>query len=150
MKYQPAAQLIAIAIPHGPGFLSEYALPGMLPVIVSDPDTGDPVMHMDRKCAEGAARDAVLEAYRRRISDTRKNCGYVRMTGAEMAALLAHLMLDTEEAAEIIGVPQARVVKWIDGEQDIPHSVNLLLRLLSLNVACLELARAITKESTAG
>ncbi|NKW09982.1 hypothetical protein HGG76_11780 [Ochrobactrum tritici] len=48
--------------------------------------------------------------------------------------------------AEIVGVPQHRVMKWLDGEQDIPHSAHVLVKLMKLNDDNFRVAEEITEE----
>ena len=145
MTTKPASRLIAKALPRGRQFVGQFALPGLFPDLVRD-KKGLTLFDNERD-AEFAAMEAALRLYDSRTYDTRKAGGYLRLTGAELAALLNQLDITPTYAAEIIGVPQSRVLKWLDGEQDIPHVVNLALRMMALSKDNLALAEQITAES---
>lgn len=142
---KPASRLIAKALPRGQKFAAQIALPGLVPDLVRNRDG---VVTFDReRDAEIAAMEAVLRLYDSRTIDTRKAGGYLRMTGAELAVLLDEIDITPTYFAEIAGVPQHRVMKWLDGEQDIPHSVHVLAKLVAMNDANFALAEKITEET---
>ena len=68
------------------------------------------------------------------------------MTGAELGVALDEAQLTPTFFAELYGVPQARVMKWLDGEQDIPHSAHVLVRLL-VDEKNFKLAHDITEQA---
>lgn len=145
MSNKPASRLIAKALPRGDRFAAQFALPGLIPDLVRD-GGGVRTFPTERE-AEVAAMDAVLRLYESRTIDTRKAGGYRRLTGAELAVLLDELDITPTYFAEIVGVPQHRVMKWLDGEQDIPHSVHVLVKLLVHSDENFDIAEKITEES---
>jgi hypothetical protein len=54
------------------------------------------------------------------------------MTGAELAQAMAELHLSPTDIATLYGTDQRRVMKWIDGLEDIPHPIRVILALLRL------------------
>lgn len=145
MSNKPASRLIAKALPRGDRFAAQFALPGLTPDLVRD-GGGVRTFPTERE-AEVAAMEAVLRLYESRTIDTRKAGGYRRLTGAELAVLLDELDITPTYFAEIVGVPQHRVMKWLDGEQDIPHSVHVLVKLLVHSDENFDIAEKITEES---
>lgn len=131
MADKPASRPIAKSLPHpsGRGFAGQFALPGLVPDYVKE--GGAVVRYPDRDAAENGALRALFGMLISRTTDTRKAGGYRRMTGAELAIAINDAEITPTYFAEIYGVPQARVMKWLDGEQDIPHSANVLIRLLA-------------------
>lgn len=146
MADKPASRPIAKALPvrQGTGFHGQFALPGLVPYLVQQ--EGKPMVFANEVQAEFAALRALFRVLTSRTTDTRKASGYGRMTGAELSAALQEAGLTPTLFAEIYGVPQARVMKWLDGEQDIPHSANVLVRLL-VDKKNFELADAITAKA---
>lgn len=142
---KPASRLIAKALPRGDKFSAQFALPGLVPDVVR---TREGVVTFDReRDAEIAAMEAVIRLFDSRTIDTRKAGGYVRMAGAELAVLLDEIEITPTYFAEIAGVPQHRVMKWLDGEQDIPHSVHVLAKLIAASDENFALAERITEET---
>lgn len=144
MSKNPASRLIAKGLPRGDKFAGQFALPGLVPDLVRD-RTGIVLFDTERE-AEIAAMEAVLRLYDSRTIDTRKAGGYSRLSPADLAVKLGQLDITVTLFAEIAGVPQHRVMKWLDGEQDVPHSVRVLLELMLMNDANYELAAKITRE----
>lgn len=141
---KPASRRISKALPRGDKFAGQFALPGLVPDLVR---VGDKVQLFDmERDAEIAALEACARVYDSRTIDTRKAGGYRRMTGAELAVALADLDVTVTYFAEIAGVPQHRALKWLDGEQDIPHSVHVLVKLMLMSDANFDMAARITKE----
>lgn len=144
MSDKPASRLIAKALPRGPKFAAQFALPGLVPDLVRQ--GGAAQQYDTERDAEIAAMEAVIRLFNSRTIDTRKAGGYRRLTGAELAVLLDQLNITPTYFAEIAGVPQHRVMKWLDGEQDIPHSVHILAKLMLQNEASFKLAEQITED----
>lgn len=142
---KPASRLIAKALPRGQKFAAQIALPGLVPDLVRNRE-GVMTFELERD-AEVAAMEAIIRLYNSRTIDTRKAGGYVRMTGAELAVVLDEIDITPTYFAEIAGVPQHRVMKWLDGEQDIPHSVHVLAKLIAMNDENFALAEKITEET---
>ncbi|EUB97262.1 hypothetical protein PMI07_000838 [Rhizobium sp. CF080] len=144
MSIKPASRLIAKALPRNGRFAGQFALPGLIPDLVRD-DNGVRTFD-DERMAEIAAMEAVIRLYESRTIDTRKAGGYIRLTGAELAVLIDEMNTTPTYFAEICGVPQSRVMKWLDGEQDIPHSVHVLAKLLVVNKANFDVAEKVTQD----
>lgn len=145
MSNNPASRLIAKALPRGSSFAAQFSLPGLVPDLVRD-GGGVRTFPTERE-AEIAAMEAVIRLYESRTIDNRKAGGYVRLPGAELAILLDKLDITPTYFAEIVGVPQHRVMKWLDGEQDIPHSVHVLVKLLAHSDENFDIAEKITEQS---
>lgn len=117
MTAKPASRLIAKALARGEKFVGQFALPGLVPALVRD-QKGIKLFTTEEE-AERAAMVAVIRLYESRTRDTRKAGGYRRLTGSDLALLLDKINITPTYFAEIVGVPQHRVMKWLDGEQDI-------------------------------
>jgi hypothetical protein len=141
---KPASHPIAKAIRHPShkGLAAQFALPGLVPSYVRDRE--DRVQRFDtEEAAEFAALRVMRAVLESRMRDPRKATGYNRMTPAEFAAALVDADLTATEFSEIYGVPQSRVMGWIDGIQDIPHSAAVLVRLMAIEENYIE-ARSMT------
>ena len=147
MADKPASRPIAKAIRHhsGKGFAGQFALPGLTTDEVRDRD-GRVTRYDDDHSAEFGALRVMKALLESRMNDPRKAGGYERLTGSQLAQALLDADVTPTEFAEIYGVPQARVMGWIDGAQDIPHSANVLVRLLSIEENYVK-ARAITDQA---
>ena len=146
MSNKPASRLIYKGLPRADKFAGQFALPGLIPDFVRD--RNGVVLFGTEREAEIAAMEAVLRLYDSRTIDTRKAGGYKRLTPAELAVKLDKLDITITFFAEIAGVPQHRVMKWLDGEQDVPHSVHVMLELMLQNEANYELAAELTRQCT--
>ncbi|WP_187967904.1 hypothetical protein [Aquibium microcysteis] len=144
MSSKPASRLICKAVPRGDKFAGQFALPGLVPDMVRHGDR--PAVFDTEREAHVAAMEAVLRLYDSRTVDTRKAGGYRRLTGAELAVMLETLDVTVTYFAEIAGVPQHRVMKWLDGEQDIPHSVHVLARLMLASDENFRIAEETTEQ----
>lgn len=145
MSNNPASRRISKALARGDKFAAQFALPGLVPDLVKK--DGRVVLFDNERDAEVAALEATARVYDSRTIDTRKAGGYRRMTGAELSSDIATLDISLTYFAEIAGVPQHRAMKWIDGEQDIPHSVHVLVKLMLQSKSNLELAERVTREA---
>ncbi|SCM79866.1 conserved hypothetical protein [uncultured Pleomorphomonas sp.] len=144
MATKPASRRICKAIPYKGKYLAQFALPGLEPDYVRAGEAA--VRFNTENGAEIAALKAFARLYDSRTVDTRKAGGYRRLTGAKLAVLLNDIDITPTYFAEIAGVPQSRVMKWLDGEQDIPHSIHVLARLLAMSTINFEHAERITME----
>ena len=84
-----------------------------------------------------------------RIGFLRAPHGWIeRLTGAELAVTLADIDLSPTELAWLYGTSQDRVLKWLDGEDAVPHPVRLILAALAANPGLLPLWRQVTSMVT--
>lgn len=149
MADKPASRVIAKALKRDNGFVAQFALPGLVPDMVrQDGGRGGAIVYPTELAAVQAAREAALRVLDSRTVDTRKAGGYLRMTGAELGVALQDAELTPTEFAELYGVPQHRVMKWLHGEEDVPHSAHLVARLLAYEENYRE-ARSITDRARA-
>lgn len=145
MSKKPASRLIAKGLARGDKFAGQFALPGLVPALVRDRSGGVHLFGSERE-AEISAMEAVLKLYDSRTVDSRKATGYRRLTGAELAILLDEANITVTYFAELYGVPQSRVIKWLDGEQDIPHSAHVMVKLIAADESNFKLIENITEE----
>lgn len=143
MEHKPSSRPIANPIPTHGGFQAQFSLPGLIPAIVRE--GGKPKVFQTEQEAEYAALKALFRLHESRTRDTRKAGGYRRLTGAELAVLIDEANITVTYFAELMGVPQHRVMKWIDGEQDIPHSIHVAIKLIAASDANFKLAENITE-----
>lgn len=146
MTLKPASKLIAKAVPRGGRFAAQFALPGLVPVLARRKGGEVELVDSERE-AEVLAMEAVIRLYHSRTVDTRKAGGYRRMTGAELAVALNAANITPTYFAELYGVPQSRVVKWLDGEQDTPHSAHVLVKVMAYSDEVFNLIESITEEA---
>jgi DNA-binding transcriptional regulator YiaG len=144
MDSKPSSRPIANALPTHGGFVAQFSLPGLTPALVRK--QGKAEVFATEHEAEHAALKACFKLHESRTIDTRKAGGYRRLTGAELAMLLDRANITVTYFAEIAGVPQHRVMKWLDGEQDIPHSVHILIKLIAASDDNFALAENITEQ----
>lgn len=140
---KPASRPIAKALPRNNRWVGQFALSGLVPDEVKE--RGQLVTFATAEEAETAALRALFGLLVSRTTDTRKAGGYERMTPAEFAVALDAADITPTYFAEIYGVPQHRVMKWLDGEQDIPHSVRVLVELLKVPMN-FDMAARITRQ----
>lgn len=144
-KPRTAGRFRAEALPShtGDGYVARFAVPGMVPAIVSD-DNG-PVEYATESEARAAALEAMLErANARPVQILRKasrnNVSYPRLNSSELARELADLRrtFGTPEGfrtfehffAHLAGTHGRRVQGWLDGVQDIPLGITVTIWLL--------------------
>jgi hypothetical protein len=126
---KPASRPIAKALPRNNRWVGQFALPGLVPDQVRE--RGELKTFQTADEAETAALRALFGLL-------------VSRTTAEFAVSLDSADITPTYFAEIYGVPQHRVMKWLDGEQDIPHSVRVLVELLK-TPENFDLAASITR-----
>ncbi|MBO6511873.1 MAG: hypothetical protein JJ979_25890, partial [Roseibium sp.] len=114
----------------GPGFVAQWATPGLVPAIIKTAD-GAPKPFADEQSAEFAALQQVAYALnnRRRLGVAHVN---TPMNPNDFAADLAGLNITLAEFASLYGVKPERVVGWINGERDVPHAARVMLGLLAM------------------
>ncbi len=143
MADKPASRPIAKALPRGDRFVGQFALAGFIPELVKD--HGQVVRFDTAEAAEGAAQRALSAKLTSRRVETKRKGDYNRMTGEQLAVALRTAELSPHAFARLYGVPHVRVVKWLDGEQEIPHVAALVIGLLQVPEN-----RALAEEITDG
>lgn len=144
---KPASRPIAKALRHNNRWVGQFALPGLVPDLVRE--RGQVKTFESPADAKAAALDVLFNLYISRTTDKRRAAGYERMTPADFAVALDAAEITPTYFAEIYGVPQHRVLKWLDGEQDIPHSARVLVELIKDEKA-FQIARRLTEEAQQG
>jgi DNA-binding transcriptional regulator YiaG len=143
---KPARRAIAKALPNrnGPGYVAQWAAPGLRPAIIKLP-SGEPKAFADEPSAEFAAMQKLIEAMndRQRFRNKQPN---QPMHPNDFAADLAGLGITLAEFALIYGVQPDRVAGWISGERDVPHAARVMLALLAMPGG-LVVARSISAEA---
>lgn len=134
-----------LASPTRGGWSASYLVPGLEgPRVVSE--RGEPLVVPND--VEALAEAGVnLCAYLNERTRSRRKHGYARLGGADLAVALRDLGLTPSEFAILFGTNLDRVIQWIDGEEDVPHPVRVLLALFALPGA-IALARQITSAAT--
>lgn len=114
----------------GVGFVGHYSIPGKEEQTARD-DTGAIAVFDTEDDAIAAAGEDLCDALNARSKFTYKH-GYRKMAPAEFAVALAELEISPSNFAAFYGTNQRRVLDWIDGAQDIPHVVDLLMAVLAV------------------
>jgi DNA-binding transcriptional regulator YiaG len=125
---KPAKTVIAKALKMGGGYVAQFALPGLLPDVVSE--GGHPKVFYSEDKAVAAANETVVKLLQSRLIDSRRPQETKRITAAEFAVLLAEADITPTWFAEIYGTSQEKVIKWLDGQDDVPHAAYLLVTLM--------------------
>lgn len=140
IKMNPATKPIAKAVPaRDGGFLAQFAMPGTVPAFYEG-DGGRPIVFPSEGAARQAAYEGFFKLFSSRVFDTRKAGGYQRMSAVDLSRALVESGITPTLFAELYGVPQSRVIKWLDAEQDIPHSAAVFAKAMMIK-PFLDLAR---------
>lgn len=127
---------------HVDGYTASFQTPGFEPVEIRHSDR-TPIMFDTEDAAIAAAGERMCEILNVRTRN-RSAHGTIRMGGADLALALRSADVSPSQLARIFGTRTDRVLNWIDGVEDIPHSVRILLALLHTPGAK-ELAMEITE-----
>lgn len=111
----------------GVGYVAAYFIPGTPEHFARYPDGGIEVFGRQVD-AEAAAGFHLCQTMNERSRFSYSH-GYRKMGGAELAVAIEKLGISPAQLAGIVGTRQTRVLDWIDGIQDIPHTVSLLMAL---------------------
>lgn len=114
----------------GSGFTGVYMIPGKDEQVAREPDGRISIFATEDE-AIAAAGEEMCRAMNERTKFSYRH-GYKRMGGAQFAVGLKELDISPATFAAFYGTAQRRVLQWIDGEEDIPHPVNLLLTVLAV------------------
>jgi len=148
----PSNVFIAKAMPDGRGsFVAVFSAPGMVPQTLTKRD-GSPSVFETEELAEYHAGRAMISA----LNGPRIKAGankraperYQKMTGPEFAMALSAAGITPTFFAYLYGTSQDRVLKWIDGVEDVPHPVRIVLALFAKSVENVDLAQEVTEAVT--
>jgi hypothetical protein len=129
MNYEkPISKRYAVAaLPSGTGFVGAYDIPGKDQQLARCDDGSIAVLDTEDEAVAAAGEDLCKAMNERSKFSYRHN--YRRMGGAELAVKLAELDIGPASLAIMYGTQQDRVIKWLDGAEDVPWPVSLLLHL---------------------
>ncbi len=133
MASKPSKSLIAKALWKNNEWVAQFALPGHVPDLIHV--EGQPhrtATFQTEQAAENAAIRAAFAALNASLKYTRKPGNYELISPETFATLLDEADLGARHFAELLGVPESRVIKWLNGEADVPHWAHLLIRLMSV------------------
>ena len=127
--------------PDRNGYFGEYSFPGRDVQRVIGNDGRHTIFNTEDE-AIAAAGEELCKALNGRVKS--KDRGrYTRLGGADFAVALHDLNITPGSFAKMYGTNPGRVQKWIDGEEEIPHPVRILLATFTLPGA-LPLAKQLT------
>ncbi|AMX93693.1 MULTISPECIES: hypothetical protein [Mesorhizobium] len=136
---------------RGPGFIALWIAPGLVADIVR-PDGKTPAIFSTELEAElaGWRRMAeVLNGPRIRANrDQGKKERYQRLTGPEFAEQLRAAGITPTFLAFIYSTSPHRVLTWLDGAEDIPHPIRVLLALFQADERNIDIAERVTEAIT--
>jgi len=112
------------------GFVGTYAIPGKDLQYARD-EAGVISVFATEDEAIAAAGEEMCRALNGRTKFSYRH-GYKRLGGAQLAVGLKELEISPANFAAFFGTSQKRVLQWIDGEEDVPHSAHLLLTVLAV------------------
>lgn len=127
------------------GYVAGFQMPALKPVSILDPDGRRAVFSTEDAAYRSAGTN--LCDFLNHRTRSRSSHNTIRLGGAELAFTLRSADLSPAQLAKIFGTRTDRVLKWIDGAEDIPHAVRILLALLHLPGAK-ELAMTTTENVT--
>lgn len=142
----PSSTFIMRAVPLQNGkFQALFAAPGLVPDIAKKADGTPYEYNTEAEAEHGAARTLfrILNGVRRNARSG-KHDSYRKLTGPEFATLLSTANITPNLFAYLYGTRQQRVLKWIDGAEDIPHPVRILLELFIADPKNIDRAESVT------
>lgn len=136
---------------RGPGFIALWIAPGLVADIVR-PDGKTPAIFNTEFEAELAGWRRMAEVLNGPRLRANKNQGrperYQRLTGPEFAEELRAAGITPTFFAYLYATSQHRVLTWIDGSEDLPHPVRVLLALFQADEANVDVAENVTDKVT--
>lgn len=134
----------------GPGYIGLWAAPGMTPGIIREPD-GRPSFFDNIDEAKAAAIKRIVDVLnkpRLHAGKTNKPERYTKLTAREFSEGLRLAGLTPSFFAFLYGTSQKRVLEWMDGSEDVPHPVRILLALFQDKMANVDIAQRVTEAVT--
>jgi DNA-binding transcriptional regulator YiaG len=150
-ELKPAKSYVANAIPNpnGDGYLAQFAPPGLIPRIVLNSADNSPAVFSRERLAEAEARRVLfnmLNSGPPRESVTKdKLAAYQKLTGPEFAILLAEIDVSPTWLAFIMATNYQRVMDWISGAQDVPHTARVILEIFKRHPEAIDTAEEATR-----
>lgn len=136
---------------RGPGFIAVWIAPGLVPDIVR-PDGKAPAIFDTEIEAEIAGWRRMAEVMNGPRIRANKNQGkperYKRLSGPEFAEALRAAGITPTFLAYLYSTSAHRVLTWIDGAEDIPHPVRVLLALFQDDERNIDIAEKVTEAVT--
>lgn len=136
---------------RGPGFIALWIAPGLVADIVR-PDGKTPAIFNTEFEAELAGWRRMAEVMNGPRIRANKQQGkperYQRLTGPEFAEQLRDAGITPTFLAYLYSTSAHRVLTWIDGAEDIPHPIRVLLALFQADEANIDIAEKVTEDCT--
>lgn len=142
----PSKKFVARAIPVDGGYIALFSIPGLIPRYVGYDQT-NPRVFPTAEQAEIEARTAAFKiANSPRETQARgKNVRTEKLSGSDVAILIAEAGLSLTLLAHIAGTNVNRVQSWIDGVDSMPHPIRLLLEIFKAHPELIDMAESITE-----
>lgn len=147
----PAKTYIARAKPLGGRYHALFAAPGLLPDVSRYP-SGEAVEFATAEEAEIEAMRALfssLNAPRQELkgASVRAAGKPAKISSSDFAVALRVLGISPAQFSVIYGTSMNRVMQWIDGADEVPHPIRLLLVLFQRDRANIEAAMAAAQQA---
>lgn len=144
----PSSTLIMRAVPAGNGkFHALYSAPGLIPEIAKTAD-GRPYEYNSEMEAEWGAGKALVGIFNSPRIRARQNQGrperYAKISGPEFAMLLQRANITPTFLAYLAGTTPQRVLTWIDGTDNCPHPIRVMLELFIADEKNIDRAEVLT------
>lgn len=130
-------------------YVAQFGAPGETSKVVKSED-GRPTLYSVEQEAEIAAMYALIKRLNEPRAQASSDIGAAkpgRMSARELRNAVQILDLEPEMLAFIHGTSMKRVAGWLDGTEDVPHTVRVLLALLDGFDGAIDIAIEVTTES---
>lgn len=152
---KPSVKLVAKAIlrDNGAGWVAQFSAPGLIPRFVTWPDGSLRLFDTEGEAEFDAMRAAIsvfnsprdrLQGQGRRFTGGGRPA---KMKGGDLAAALRRHDMKPGDLAYIADKPVKRVYGWLDGTQDIPHEIRVLMAIFDQNDPMVDVAEDVTFEA---
>lgn len=136
---------------RGAGYVAVWIAPGLVADIVR-PDGKTPAVYSTEFEAELAGWRRMAEVLNGPRIRANKQQGkperYVRLSGPELAEQLRAAGITPSFLAYLYATSQHRVLTWIDGAEDVPHPIRVLLALFRADATNIDIAENVTDKVT--
>jgi DNA-binding transcriptional regulator YiaG len=111
--------------------------------------TGTPEVFTGQREAEAEARRVLFNMLNsgppRETATKDKLAAYEKLTGPEFAVLLSEIDVSPTWFAFIMATNYPRVMDWISGAQDVPHTARVLLEIFKRHPEAIDTAEEATR-----